>query len=61
MTIPPDTLRAMERAGRGAARAVGVELAADLLRDARKLVSGVILTAAEEDLTVLAPLLAVVA
>jgi len=51
----------MERAGRGAARAVGIELAADLLRDARKLVSGVILTAAEEDLTVLAPLLAAVA
>ena len=61
VTIPPDTLRAMERAGRGAARAVGFELAADLLRDARKLVSGVILTAAEEDLPVLAPLLAVVA
>jgi len=58
--IPPDTLRALERAGRGAARAVGVELAADLLREARKLVSGVILTAAEEDLTVLAPLLAAV-
>ena len=61
VTIPPDTLRAMEQAGRGAARAVGTELAADLLRDARKLVSGVILTAAEEDLTVLAPLLAAVA
>src|SRR5215472_11903268 len=61
VTIPPDTLRAMEQAGRGAARAVGIELAADLLRDARKLVSGVILTAAEEDLTVLAPLLSVVA
>jgi methionine synthase / methylenetetrahydrofolate reductase(NADPH) len=61
VTIPPDTLRAMERAGRGSARAVGIELAADLLRDARKLVSGVILTAAEEDLTVLAPLLAAVA
>ncbi|HJY73718.1 MAG TPA: bifunctional homocysteine S-methyltransferase/methylenetetrahydrofolate reductase, partial [Streptosporangiaceae bacterium] len=61
VTIPPATLRAMERAGRGAARAVGTELAADLLRGARKLVSGVILTAAEEDLTVLAPLLAVVA
>jgi len=58
VTVPPDTLRAMERSGRGAARAVGVELAAVLLRDARKLVSGVILTAAEEDLTVLAPLLA---
>jgi methionine synthase I (cobalamin-dependent)/5,10-methylenetetrahydrofolate reductase len=61
VTIPPEALRAMGRAGRGAARAVGIELAADLLRDARKLVSGVILTAAEEDLTVLAPLLAVVA
>jgi methionine synthase / methylenetetrahydrofolate reductase(NADPH) len=58
VTIPPDTLRAMERAGRGAARAVGIELAADLLREARTLVSGVILTA-EEDLTALAPLLAV--
>jgi methionine synthase / methylenetetrahydrofolate reductase(NADPH) len=58
--IPPDTLRALERAGRGAARAVGIELAADLLREARTLVSGVILTAAEEDLTVLAPLLAAV-
>jgi methionine synthase I (cobalamin-dependent)/5,10-methylenetetrahydrofolate reductase len=61
VTIPPDTLRAMERAGRGAARAGGIDLAADLLRRARELVSGVILTAAEEDLTVLAPLLAVVA
>jgi methionine synthase / methylenetetrahydrofolate reductase(NADPH) len=61
VTIPPENLRAMERAGRGSARAVGIELAADLLRDARKLVSGVILTAAEEDLTVLAPLLSVVA
>jgi len=61
VTIPPDTLRAMERAGRGAARAAGIDIAADLLRDARKLVSGVILTATEEDLTVLAPLLSVVA
>ena len=58
--IPPDTLRAMERAGRGAARAVGIELAADLLIQARKLVSGVIVTAAEDDLAGLAPLLAAV-
>jgi methionine synthase / methylenetetrahydrofolate reductase (NADH) len=58
--IPPDTLRALDRAGRGGARAVGIDLAADLLREARKLVSGVILAAAEEDLTVLAPLLAAV-
>jgi methionine synthase / methylenetetrahydrofolate reductase(NADPH) len=61
VTIPPDALRVMERAGRGAARAAGVELAADLLRDARKLVNGVIVTAAEEDLTVLTPLLSAVA
>jgi methionine synthase / methylenetetrahydrofolate reductase(NADPH) len=58
--IPPDTLRALDRAGRGGARAVGIDLAADLLHEARELVSGVILTAAEEDLTVLAPLLAAV-
>ena len=58
--IPPDTLHALDRAGRGGARAVGVDLAADLLREARKLVSGVILMAGEEDLTVLAPLLAAV-
>jgi methionine synthase / methylenetetrahydrofolate reductase(NADPH) len=58
--IPSDTLRAMERADRGAARAVGIELAADLLIQARKLVSGVIVTAAEDDLTGLAPLLAAV-
>jgi homocysteine S-methyltransferase len=60
VTIPPDTLRAMERAGRGAARAIGIELAADLLRAARKLVSGVIVTAAEDDPAGLAPLLAAV-
>ena len=58
--IPPDTLRAMERAGRGAARAVGIELAADLLLAARKLVSGVIVAAAEDDPTGLTPLLAAV-
>ena len=56
--IPPDTLRTMERAGRGAARAVGIDLAARLLREARKLVSGVIVTAAEDDPTGQAPLLA---
>ena len=32
VTIPPDALRAMERAGRGEARAVGIGLAAALLR-----------------------------
>ena len=48
----------MERAGHGAARAVGIDLAADLLRNARKLVSGVILTAPDDDLTPLIPLIA---
>ena len=57
VSIPPDTLRQMERAGRGAARAVGTDLAADLLRHARKLVSGVILTAPDDDLTPLIPLI----
>jgi homocysteine S-methyltransferase len=56
--VPPDTLQAMERAGRGAARAAGIDLAAGLLAEARKLVSGVIVTAAEDDPTGLAPLLA---
>jgi methionine synthase / methylenetetrahydrofolate reductase (NADH) len=58
VTIPPDTLRAMEQAGRGAARAIGIDLAACLLHEARKLVSGVIVTAADDDPAGLAPLLA---
>ena len=57
VTVLPDTLQAMERAGRGAARAVGIDLAACLLHEARKLVSGVIVTAAEDDQSGLAPLL----
>jgi homocysteine S-methyltransferase len=59
--IPPDTLRAMERAAPGAARATGIELAVALVRQARKLVSGVIATAAADDPAVLAPLLAAAA
>ena len=58
MTHPAGLLRAMERAGRGAARAAGIDLAAALLREARELVSGVIVTAAEDDPAGLAPLLA---
>jgi homocysteine S-methyltransferase len=58
VTIPPDTLRAMEQAPHGAARATGIELAACLLHEARKLVSGVIVTAADDDPASLAPLLA---
>jgi homocysteine S-methyltransferase len=56
--IPPDTLRAMERAAHGAARATGIELAVALVRQAKKLVSGVIVTVAADDPAVLAPLLA---
>jgi methionine synthase / methylenetetrahydrofolate reductase (NADH) len=58
VTIPPDTLRAMERAAPGAARTTGIELAVTLVRQARKLVSGVIVTAAADDQAVLTPLLA---
>ncbi|MGH3187563.1 MAG: bifunctional homocysteine S-methyltransferase/methylenetetrahydrofolate reductase [Streptosporangiaceae bacterium] len=58
VTIPAGTLRRMERASRGAARAVGIDLAADLLRQARKLVSGIILTAPDDDPTPLTPLIA---
>jgi hypothetical protein len=48
----------MEQAGRGAARGVGIDLAACLLHEARKLVSGVIVTAADDDQAGLAPLMA---
>ncbi|HEX6526751.1 MAG TPA: homocysteine S-methyltransferase family protein [Streptosporangiaceae bacterium] len=57
VTVPPDALRAMERAGRAGARAAGIELAAGLLRQARALVGGIILTATEDDVTALLPLI----
>ena len=57
VTIPGSTLDAMERAGRSGGRAVGLELAANLLTKARPLVSGVILTAPGDDPAALAPLL----
>jgi hypothetical protein len=50
-------LRIMERAGRAAARAAGIDLAAALVREARDLVRGVIVTTAEEDPAGLAPVL----
>jgi len=56
VTIPGSTLDAMERAGRSSARAVGLELAANLLTKARPMVSGVILTAPGDDPATLAPL-----
>jgi methionine synthase I (cobalamin-dependent)/5,10-methylenetetrahydrofolate reductase len=57
VTIPPATLDAMERAGRGGGRAVGLELAATVLAKARPLVSGVILSAPGDDPAALVPLL----
>jgi homocysteine S-methyltransferase len=61
VNIPTATLRAMERAGRPAERATGLRLAADLLREARPLVDGVVLTAAGGDLAGLDPLLTALA
>lgn len=57
VTIPGSTLDAMERAGRSGGRAVGLELAADLLVKARPLVGGVILTVPGDEPGALAPLL----
>ncbi len=60
VSIPAETLRAMERAGRGAARGTGLSFAARLLREARTLVDGVVLTAFDDDATALDPLFAAV-
>jgi len=57
VTIPPSTIEALDNAGRGAARGVGLELAASLLAKARSLVSGVLLTVSDDDASALAPLL----
>ena len=57
VTMPADTLDALEKAGRGAARAVGVDLAAQLLGKARPLVSGVMLAAPDDDVASLVPLI----
>ena len=58
VNIPAGTLRAMERAGRSAARATGLDLAAGLLREGRALVSGVVLTGAYGDAPAFGTLLA---
>jgi methionine synthase / methylenetetrahydrofolate reductase (NADH) len=60
VNIPPATLRAMERAGHTAARKTGLRLATDLLREARPLVDGVVLTAGGGDPAGLGPLLTAV-
>jgi homocysteine S-methyltransferase len=57
VTIPVATLEALEKAGRGAARATGLELAATVLAQARPLVNGVLLAAPDDDVASLAPLL----
>jgi homocysteine S-methyltransferase len=57
VTIPDSTLEALEKAGRGAARAAGLELAADLLSKARPMVRGVVLTAPDDDPAAILPLL----
>src|SRR5689334_8104891 len=57
VTMPAGTLDALEKAGRGAARAVGVDLAAQLLGKARPLVSGVMLAAPDDDVASLVPLI----
>ena len=49
VSIPPDVLRIMERAGAAPPAPAGLDLAAALVREARNLVSGVIVTAAEDD------------
>ncbi len=60
VSIPAGTLRAMERAGRRAARETGLDLSLGLLRESRPLVNGVVLTAARGDAAALGPLLAAV-
>jgi methionine synthase / methylenetetrahydrofolate reductase(NADPH) len=57
VTMPAGTLDALENAGRGAARGVGVDLAAQLLGKARPLVSGVLLAAPDDDVASLVPLI----
>jgi len=57
VTIPLSTMEALDNAGRGAARAVGLDLAVGLLAKARSQVSGVLLTASDDDASALAPLL----
>jgi methionine synthase I (cobalamin-dependent)/5,10-methylenetetrahydrofolate reductase len=58
VTIPVTTLDALDKAGRGAERAVGLELTARLLAKARSLVSGVFLTVPDDDASAVAQLLA---
>jgi homocysteine S-methyltransferase len=58
VTIPVTTLDALDKAGRGAERAVGLDLTARLLAKARSLVSGVFLAVPDDDASSVAQLLA---
>ena len=57
VTIGEQTLTALEKAGPGAGRSVGLALAGELLAKARPLVSGVLLTAPDDDPGAILPLL----
>jgi homocysteine S-methyltransferase len=61
VSIPDSTLEMLEKAGRGAARAAGLELAAGLLSKARPMVRGVVLTAPDDDPAAILPLLSALA
>jgi methionine synthase / methylenetetrahydrofolate reductase(NADPH) len=58
VTVPAATLDALDKAGRGAERAVGLDLTARLLARARSLVSGVFLAVPDDDASAVAQLLA---
>jgi len=58
VTIPATTLDALDKAGRGAERAVGLDLTARLLAKTRSLVSGVFLAVPDDDPSAVAQLLA---
>jgi len=57
VTIPGATLEVLEKAGRGAERQAGLELAADVLAKARPMVRGILLTAPDDDPAAILPLI----
>ena len=57
VTMPAATLEALDKAGRGAARSVGIDLTVRLLAKARSLVSGVLLAVPDDDVDSLVPLI----
>ena len=57
VTIPDATLEVLEKAGRGAERQAGLELAAALLAKARPMVRGILLTTPDDDPAAILPLI----